>query len=150
MDVVTDRDDSGPGSADTGTDVRSGVVPGTLLAAVVIVLLEAVALVAVAVVVLVETVFGTPEDVTGSLLQAALAVLGAVLLAAGARALARVRPSARTPVLVLQLLALPVAYSLWFQGSGRPQIGAPIAIAALVTIYLLFAPPSRAALDRVE
>ncbi|MHA3701881.1 hypothetical protein ACXR2U_06825 [Jatrophihabitans sp. YIM 134969] len=136
---------------ETGSpDVRSGVVPGTLLAAVVVVLLEALALVAVAVVVVAETVFGTPEDLAGSLLQAALAVVGAVVLVACARSLGRLRTSARTPVLVLQLLALPVAYSLWFQGSGRPQIGAPIAVAALVTIFLLFAPPSREALDRPE
>jgi hypothetical protein len=131
-------------------ETEPATVPGTLRAAVVVVALEALALVAAAVVVLVETVVGDPEDATGSLLQAALAVAGALLLGGCARALAALRPAARTPVVVLQLLALPVAYSLWFQGSGRPQFGAPIAIAALVTLYLLFTPPARAALDRAD
>ena len=45
------------------------------------------------------------------------------------------------------LVALPVAYSLWFQGDGHPQYGAPVAVLALVTIFLLFAPPTRDALD---
>lgn len=122
-------------------------VPGTLRAAVVIALLEALALVAAAVVLVVKTLTGSPDDLGRALLAAALALLGAVVLALGARGLSRLRPAARTPVLILQLLALPVAYSLWLQ-AGLAAYGAPIMVAALVTIYLLFAPPSRAVLDR--
>ena len=146
MEYVTDAREGAP----PPTPAEGGVVPGTLRGAVVLLFVEALALVAVAVVVLVESAVSTAEDLTGALLQAVLAVVGALVLAGCARALARLRPGARTPALVLQLLALPVAYSLWFQGDGHPQYGAPIAVLALVTIYLLFAPPSRQALDRVE
>ncbi len=56
-------------------------------------------------------------------------------------------PAARSPIVVLQLLALPVAYSLWFQ-AGVAVYGAPIMLAALATLFLLFTPPAREALDR--
>lgn len=127
---------------------RGDPVPGTLRAACLVVLVEAVALAGVAVLVLVQTSTSTAQDTLGSVLQAVLALAAAALLVALARALGRLRPGARTPLLVLQLLALPVAYSLWFQGDGHPQYGAPIAVLALLTIFLLFAPPSREALDR--
>ena len=48
---------------------------------------------------------------------------------------------------MLQLLALPVSYSLAFQ-AGRVGYGGPILVAALAVLYLLFTPPARAALDR--
>jgi hypothetical protein len=64
-----------------------------------------------------------------------------------ARGLFRLRPAARTPAVVIQLLALPVSYSLAFQ-AGRVDYGAPILLSALAVIYLLFTPPVRAVLDR--
>jgi hypothetical protein len=64
-----------------------------------------------------------------------------------ARALLRLRPAARTPVLVLEALALPVSYSLAFQ-AGRVGYGGPILVGALAVLYLLFTPPVRAVLDR--
>jgi hypothetical protein len=57
------------------------------------------------------------------------------------------RPAARSPIVVLQLLALPVAYSLAFQ-ADRIAYGAPIMLAALAVIFLLFTPPAREVLDR--
>lgn len=140
----------GGGTAGTGRGPDGAPVPGTLAGAIVLAVLEAVALCGLAVAVLVVTLFGTPTDRLGSLLQAGLAVVTAVVLIACARGLRVLRPSARTPLLVVQLLALPVAYSLWFQGDGHPQYGAPVAVLALVTIFLLFAPPSREALDHAE
>jgi hypothetical protein len=98
-------------------------------------------------VLVVKTVTGQPKDVWRALLGAALAVAGAVALAAGARALLRLRPAARSPIVVLQLLALPVSYSLWFQ-AGLVGYGAPIMLVALAVLFLLFTPPARAALDR--
>jgi peptidoglycan/LPS O-acetylase OafA/YrhL len=108
---------------------------------------EALALVAAAVVLIVKTVSGNPNDIWRALLGAALALAGAAALALGARALLRLRPAARSPIVVLQLLALPVAYSLWFQ-AGVAVYGAPIMVAALATLFLLFTPPVREALDR--
>ena len=64
-----------------------------------------------------------------------------------ARGLLRLRPAARTPVVVLQVLAVPVSYSLAFQ-AGRVGYGGPIFVAALAMLYLLFTPPVRAVLDR--
>jgi hypothetical protein len=126
---------------------RSGVVPQSVRAASLILFLEALALVGIAVFYLYDTAAGTPHSVAGALLGAALALLGAAVLVLGARGLLRLRPAARTPIVVLQLLALPVSYSLAFQ-AGLPAIGGPILIAALAVIYLLFTPPARAALDR--
>jgi hypothetical protein len=122
-------------------------VPGPLRIAAGLIVLEAFALLGAAGVLVVKTITGQPKDVWRALLGAALAVAGALALAFGARALMRLRPAARSPIVVLQLLALPVSYSLWFQ-AGRVGYGAPIMIAALAVLFLLFTPPARAALDR--
>lgn len=121
--------------------------PGPLRAAVAIIGLECLGLVAAAVVLLVKTVVGSPDELSRAVVTAVIALAGAAALALGGRGLLRLRPAARTPVVVLQLLALPVSYSLAFQ-AGRVAYGAPIMIAALAVIFLLFTPPVRAVLDR--
>jgi len=129
--------------------VRVLDVPRPLLAASVIVALESLALTATAAFLVVDTAIGHPDSVGRALLGAALALVGALALAFGARGLVRLRSSARTPVVVLQLLALPVSYSLAFQ-AGRVGYGGPILVAALAVLYLLFTPPARAVLDRQD
>ena len=89
---------------------------------------------------------------TTTRLWAALAIVafalgGAALLGFCARGLSRLRVSARTPVVLVQLLALPVGYSLGFQ-AGRLAVAAPILAVALAVLVLLFTPTARAALDR--
>ena len=126
---------------------RPDAVPGQLRAAVVIILVEALALVGAAGVVLSKTSTGHPHDVFGALLLAALCLGGALLLALGARGIGLLRPASRTPIVVMQILALPVSYSLAFQ-AHRVGYGAPILIAALAVLYLVFTPPARAALER--
>lgn len=121
--------------------------PGQVRAAVVIIAGEALALLAAAAILISKTIFGNPDSVARALLDAAFALCGAALLALGARGLFRLRPGARTPVLVLQLLAIPVSYSLAFQ-AHRVLYGGPILVAAVSVIYLLFTPPARSALDR--
>jgi hypothetical protein len=121
--------------------------PAPVRIAVALILLESVGLVAAAVVLVVKSIGGQPNDIWRALLGAALALSGAAVLAVGARALARLRPSARSPIVVLQLLALPVAYSLWFQ-AGVAAYGAPIMLVSLAVLFLLFTPPAREALDR--
>jgi hypothetical protein len=108
---------------------------------------ESLALLIGSAILIIKTVFGHPHSVPGALLGAALAVAGAVALAAGARGLMRLKSAARTPIVVLQLLALPVSYSLAFQ-AHRVGYGGPILVAALAVLYLLFTPPARTALDR--
>ena len=124
-------------------------VPGQVRAAAGVVLLEALALVAAAAVLIGKTTTGHPHDVAGALLLAALCLSGTVLLGLAARGVLTLRPAARTPIVVMQILALPVSYSLTFQ-AHRVGYGAPILIAALAVLYLLFTPPARAALDRED
>ena len=128
-------------------DDPEGRAPNQVRAAAAVILAESAALLAVAVLLVVKTSTGRPHSVAGALLGAAMALGGAVVLALAARGLANLRPSARTPVIVLQLLAVPVSYSLAFQ-AHRVGYGGPILLAALVVLYLLFTPPARAALDR--
>lgn len=124
-------------------------VPPQLRAAAAIVGLEALALVFAAGLLVVKIVFGHPGNVAAALLETAMALVAAAVLALCARGLLHLRPSARSPVLVLQLLALPVGYSLGFQ-AGLIGYGGPILVAAVATLYLLFTPPVRAALDREQ
>jgi hypothetical protein len=121
--------------------------PRPLVVAAAIVGLEGLALVGLALFLLVDTATGGAAHVPRGLLSAAFALLGAAALGFGARGLLRMSTSARTPVVVLELLALPVAYSLVFD-SDRAPIGWPIFVAALAVLYLLFTPPVRAVMDR--
>jgi membrane associated rhomboid family serine protease len=122
-------------------------VPKPLRIACAILALEALGLLGVTGFLVFSTLTGHPGSVARALLGAAFALLGAIALAAGARSLLRLNPAARTPIVVIQLLAVPVSYSLAFQ-AGRVGYGGPIFVAALSVIYLLFTPPVRAALDR--
>jgi hypothetical protein len=125
----------------------AGVVPGPLRAAVVLILVESAALLCATVFLVYATVVGRPSEVARALLGAAIALVGSAGLAAAARGLWRLSSAARSPVVVLQLLALPVGYSLGFQ-AGRIGFGGPIMAIALVVLFLLFTPPVREALDR--
>lgn len=132
----------------TVPDERVADLPTTLRVAIGLILLEAAALVVAA---LVLTVLAFVHDTTE--LWAAFAIIGFALLAAAvlalcARGLRRLRPSSRTPVLFIQLLALPVTYSLGFQ-AGRLAIALPIMAVALVVIGLLMTGSARRMLDRV-
>ncbi len=122
-------------------------VPGQLRAAVAVIAVEGLALLGAAGFLVAATITGRPADAGRALLGAALAVLGAAALMFGARALLHLRAAARSPIVVLQLLALPVGYSLGIQ-AGRIGFGGPIMLAALVVLFLLFTPPVRAVLDR--
>src|SRR6266581_5019407 len=121
-------------------------IPTQLRAASAVVAVQGLALLAAAAILVVMTIAGHPDDVLRGLLGAAMALLGAVVLVACARGLLAQRPAARTPIVVLELLALPVSYSLGFQ-AGLMAYGAPILLSALAVLYLLFTPPARAALD---
>jgi hypothetical protein len=122
-------------------------IPGPLRAAVVLVLVESAALVAAAVYLVYASIVGNPNDIWRALFGAVIALVGGAALAFGARALSHLAPAARSPIVVLQLLALPVGYSLGFQ-AGRIGFGGPIMAIALVVLFLLFTPPAREALDR--
>jgi hypothetical protein len=132
--------------ADDSADAQP---PRPLFAACGIVGLQALALLATAVILVAKSATQNTHDLLGALLLALLPLAGAVALVLCIRGMLRLRPAARTPVVVIEMLALPVSYSLWFQ-AGRAEYGAPIGLSALAVLYLLFTPPVRAVLDRPD
>jgi hypothetical protein len=138
-----------PGPADGGTAGASPGVPRALKVACALIGLQAIGLLVGGIVLLVDALVGHPTDRASALLAAGFAALGAVALGLGARGLLRLRPPARTPVVVLEILAVPVGYQLAFD-SDRPEWGGPILVCALAVLYLLFTPPVRAVLDRAD
>lgn len=141
------EDETGDDAGDLGP--REPGLPRALLAACAIIALQVLALVAAAITVVVKAATQTSSSLAGALLLAAIVLIGAAVLVMSARGLLRLRPAARTPVVVLELLSLPVAYSLAFQ-ANRVGYGGPILVAALAVLYLLFTPPVRAVLDRED
>jgi hypothetical protein len=128
-----------------GCQNAASSVPATLRIGAGILAVEAAGLAALGVIDLVKVVTGTPQSVAFAVVGALLALgTGAALLTL-ARAVRRVRAWAYTPVLVLQVLSLPVGYSLAVQ-AGLWYYGGPILVLGLTEIGLLLAPPSRRAL----
>jgi hypothetical protein len=137
---VTDRDDQ--------LDNDPDAVPPTVRAAAALVSVEVAALLVGAVVLGVMAAVRTTTRLWAALAIIAFALVGAAVLALCARGLIALRPSARSPIILVQLLALPVGYSLGFQG-GRPAVATPILIVAIAVLVLLLTPSARRALDRV-
>ena len=91
---------------------------------------------------------GDPFDRTATLLEAAFAVLAGVLVLLVARGLWQVRGWARSPAVVVQLLALPVGVGLvqgevWF--AAVPVLGLAVAV-----LYELATPEARLAFRGLE
>jgi hypothetical protein len=93
-------------------------------------------------------VLGDPFDRTATLLEAAFAVLVGVLVLLVARGLARVAGWARSPAVVLQLLALPVGVGL-VQGEVW-YAAVPVLLLAGSVLYLLATPEARLAYRGIE
>lgn len=132
-----------PGDATAGVEVPKEIRNATLLIA-----LEALGLLGAAGVLLVKLVTGHPAKVWGAIAEIAFALAGAVLLALCARGIWQLRSAARTPIVFIQLLSLPVAFDLAFQ-AGLVAYGIPMLVVALTVLYLLFSPGARLVLDRV-
>lgn len=124
-----------------------GAAPVQIRLAAAVVAAEAAGLLVAVGVLVAKTITGSPESLGRALLDIGLALFGAVLLGLGSWGLVRLRPGSRSPVMVMQILALPVGYSLAFQ-ADRVGYGGPILLAALGVLYLMFTPPARAALER--
>jgi hypothetical protein len=140
---------AGPNGVPNPVPVPSAAAPKPLRVACGLVALQALGLVAAGIALLAESVTGHPNDRASAILGAGFALLGAVALGLGARGLLRLRPSARMPVVVLEILTVPIGYQLAFD-SERPEWGGPILLCALAVLYLIFTPPARAVLDREE
>lgn len=123
--------------------------PGTVRLAVLLVAVEALGLLVVAMVLAGLAFVHTSNRLWAALAIVGFALLGGLVLAGCARGLLRLRPSARSPVVLIQLLALPVGYSLGIQ-AGRPLAGVPVLLLAVAVLVVLFTPSARAALDRLQ
>jgi len=115
--------------------------PAALRPPAALVALEGVALVALALWYAVKSLVDRPDSLSRALLAAVLALLGGGVLLALARGLLRGRRWARTPVVVLELLSLPVGTGLL--QARLPLYGLPIVAVALATLVLLATPPAR-------
>jgi hypothetical protein len=133
----------------TGADDRVSQVPRPLLTACLILGLEVLGLLATVIVFVVESLTGPTAHLARGLVGAVFPLIAAAALALCARGLLRMRPAARTPVVVLELIALPIAYTIAFQ-ANHVGYGGAILIAALAVLYLLFTPPVREVLDRED
>jgi hypothetical protein len=93
-------------------------------------------------------IVGEPFDRTATLLEAGFTVLAGVLVLLVARGLHRVAGWARSPAVVLQLLALPVGVGLV---QGRVWYAAvPVLLLAGAVLYLLATPEARLAYRGLE
>jgi hypothetical protein len=122
------------------------VLPGQLRVALALVGVQAVELVVTALVLAIDAVVGHPDQPGAAVTLAVLALAVGALLLWLARALTRQRLWARTPVVFLEVLFLPVAYTL--VNSGYPIPGVAYLLVSLAVLVLLFTPPARAALER--
>ena len=113
-----------------------------LRVAAVLVLAQAVALAVLAVVLLVKALAGHPHDLGGALGIAGFALLGAVILGLCGRGLQRGLRSSVSPVIVIEVPAAAVGFSLGVQ-AGRPVYGLPVLLSALAVLVLLFSPGGR-------
>ena len=118
--------------------------PSALRAAAVLVAAQAVGLGVLVVFYVVELVVSTASNVAAALTSIGLFALAAAGVALCSRGLARHRRWARSPVLVLELVAMPVAVGL-VQG-GLWYVGVPLFLWALAVVVLMYAPGSNAAL----
>ena len=119
-----------------------------LRAAAALVAAQAVGLGALVVFYVVELLVATTTNAAAAVTTIVLVALAAAGVALCARGLQQRRRWARSPVLVLQLVALPVAIGL-VQG-GIWYVGIPLALWAVAVVVLLYSPGSNAALAGPE
>lgn len=121
--------------------------PGTVRLAALLVAVEGAALIVLAGVEAVSALVSDVASVTLALVTAAFAAGGGALLLWLARSIAALHKWARSPLVVLQLIALPIGYNL-INPSGRPELGVPVLVLAVATLVLLGTADARAALER--
>jgi hypothetical protein len=118
--------------------------PATLRWAIVLLGVQAIGLFGVVVLLVYADVRSTSTSASGAAGLTVFAVLIAALFGLLVWALAGRRAWARGPAIVLELLLIPVGYSL--VTSGLAVLGIPVGLLALATTALLLAPATRAAL----
>jgi hypothetical protein len=110
--------------------------------AAVLVLVQAGALAILAAVLAVKALTGHPHNLGGALAIAGFALLAAAILGLCGRGLQRGLRTSVSPVIVIEVPAAAVGFSLGIQ-AGRPVYGLPILLSALAVLVLLFSPGGR-------
>ena len=127
-----------------GPSELPGDTPATLLWAVRLLIAEAAALAALTVYLIVEDLTADAADVVVAIALTVFAALGAVAVAALARALARRSAPARGPVIVVQLMLMVVGY--YMVRAALLWLGVPLLLLGLVVTVLTVSPPTTRAL----
>ncbi|MFI8358990.1 hypothetical protein ACIGD1_02300 [Streptomyces sp. NPDC085612] len=135
-----------PAPAAEPAAVPSAALPGRLTAAAVLTALEGLALAGLGVYMLFVGIAGDPDSPqqaeTGGITLLALAALPLV----AARGLRLGRRWSRGPALITQLMAMPVAWTLYTTGGAMVAAAAALAAAAVAVVVLLVNPTATEAL----
>jgi hypothetical protein len=121
--------------------------PRSLRWAALVVALEALGALAGAAATVWFAVTGQVSSTKNAMGIVAVAVVGAVLLAACARGLWRAASWARGPVVAFQLILALIGYTAAFQ-YGAPPVGIPLLVLAAAELYFLATPEARLAYFR--
>ncbi|MDN3296986.1 hypothetical protein QWM81_23655 [Streptomyces ficellus] len=120
--------------------------PARVTAAAAVAGLEALALFAAGVYLLVTTVTGRPDDLTQALTGGATLIALGLIPALAARGLLLCRSWSRGPAIITQLMALPVAWTLLQATSAAIPAGIALAAVAVTGLVLLVHPSTTRAL----
>lgn len=132
-----------PPSEDRGYGERpASPLSRTVLALAGLIALEGVGLIGVGVFEAVKTAVSTATSVGGALWAAVLAAAAGALLIWLATAVARHRRWSRSPVVVIQIVLLPVGFSVGIQAHQLPY-GVPILVLAVAILALFASPEAR-------
>lgn len=133
-----------PGYAGLVTDTPTRTNAPTLRWAVRVLAVEAVALTALAIYVAWATLARSTTSKQGAGALLALIIIGVLIVVGLSRALSNLKTWARGPAIVLELLLLPIGYTMI--SGGLAYVGIPVMLIGLVGACLLLAPATRTAL----
>lgn len=139
-----DRACARPGYAGLVTDTPTRTNAPTLRWAVRVLAVEAVALTGLAIYVAWATLARSTTSKQGAGALLALIVIGMLIVAGLSRALSNLKTWARGPAIVLELLLLPIGYTMI--SGGLAYVGIPVMLVGVVGAGLLLAPATRTAL----
>lgn len=132
------------GYAGLVTDTPTRTNAPTLRWAVRVLAVEAVALTGLAIYVAWATLARSTTSKQGAGALLALIVIGVLIVAGLSRALSNLKTWARGPAIVLELLLLPIGYTMI--SGGLAYVGIPVMLVGIVGAGLLLAPATRTAL----
>lgn len=140
-------DGGGTGGTGDGGGTAAAGRPQSVTTAAVVAVLQGAALAVWGLYMIVEGLVGDPDSPVQAEVGG-LTVLGlAALPLLAARGLLALRRWGRGPVLIVQILALPVAWTMAQNGGGMTGAGAAIGASALVGVSALVHPATTSALE---